>query len=217
MAVSNDQTAAISRASFRRRSARVLLALFTLVLIGAVVINAPTMLAWIGQRWAVFDRVRTADAAVVLGGGYESRPAAAAQLFHQGTVRFVLVSTAGAQEGTDANINRQALLKLGVPATAIIEFGNDPTTTYEEARDLAAWTAQNHLTRVIVPTETFASRRVRWILRHELGKVGVNVRVETLTPKFYGSERWWATRSGAEDFAAEIIKYLYYRIRYWRS
>lgn len=217
MEVSSDQTATIPRVSHRSHWIALLIALFALVLIGAAVISASRVLTWIGERWAVSDRLQAADAAVVLGGGYESRPAAAALLYKEGKVRFVLVSTAGMRDSTDPNIDRQALLRFGVPATAIIEFGNDPTSTYDEARDLAAWAAPHHLKRVIVPTEPFPSRRVRWILRHELSKCGVDARVETITPKFYNSGRWWTTRSSVEDFSVEIIKYLYYRLRYWRS
>lgn len=217
MAVSNDPAAAISRANYRRRGTKVVFAFLALVLIAAAVADASTMLVWIGQRWAVFDRLQVADAAVVLGGGYESRPAAAAMLYKQGEVKFVLVSTAGVLDSTDPNIDRQALLRFGVPAKALIEFGNDPTSTYEEARDLVAWATQHQLKRVIVPTETFASRRVRWILRQELGKVGVDARVDTVVPKFYGSKRWWTTEAGVKDFGIEIVKYLYYRVRYWRS
>ena len=217
MELGSDQTAIIPRANYRSHWIAALVGVFAFVLIGAAVINASPMLEWIGQCWAVSDRLQAADAAVVLGGGYESRPVAAARLYKEGKVRFVLVSTAGIRDRTDPNIDRQALLKFGVPANAIVEFGNNPASTYDEARELAAWAALNHLKRVIVPTETFSSRRVRWILRHELSTYGVDARVETMTPKFYNSGRWWTTRSGIDDFSVEIIKYLYYRLRYWRS
>ena len=82
---------------------------------------------------------------------------------------------------------------------------------------MAAWTEQNRVRRIIVPTEIFASRRVRWIVRRELGKVGVDAKVETLTPKSYDFDDWWDMQAGRYDFGSEIIKYLYYRVRYWRS
>jgi uncharacterized SAM-binding protein YcdF (DUF218 family) len=195
--------------------------IFLSVVVTLVGVFAPTILGLVGHLWAVSDRLQHADAAVVLGGGFESRPAAAAQLYKDGDVSQILVSSAGTLDtGSGAgldNIDREALIKLGIPASAIVEFGNHPSSTYEEARALAAWTEQNRVRRIIVPTEIFASRRVRWIVRRELGKVGVDAKVETLTPKFYDFDDWWDSETGLFDFGNEIIKYLYYRVRYWRS
>jgi uncharacterized SAM-binding protein YcdF (DUF218 family) len=205
------------RRYIRRTAVIFLIPAVAVMLIG---VNAPTILNVVGHAWAVSDPLLHADAAVVLGGGCESRPAAAAQLYNNGVVRQVLLSTAGPNftgSSDPGNSNCEALTKLGVPAAAIIEFGNRPSNTYEEAHAVALWAAQNHPRRVIVPTEIFSSRRVRWIMRHELGKVGVDARVETLKPKSYGFDDWWNSPSGFADFGGEIIKYLYYRVRYWRS
>jgi uncharacterized SAM-binding protein YcdF (DUF218 family) len=190
------------------------------VLVAFAALELPAILNGVGHRWAVSDRLRHADAAVVLGGGFEARPAAAARLYKDGDVAQILVSSAGADHiGTAdlGNIDRQALIKLGVPASAISEFGDHPSNTYEEARALVEWAAQNRVQRIIVPTEIFTSRRVRWILRRELGKVGVDARIETLVPEFYNFDDWWERKSGLSDFASELIKYLYYRVWYWRS
>jgi uncharacterized SAM-binding protein YcdF (DUF218 family) len=190
------------------------------VLVAFAALELPAIMHGVGHLWAVSDPLRHADAAVVLGGGFETRPAAAAQLYKDGDVAQILVSSAGADHTGTAdlgNIDRQALIKFGVPAAAIIEFGNRPSSTYEEARALVEWAAQNRVRRIIVPTEIFTSRRVRWILRHELGKVGVDARVETLAPEFYNFDDWWDSKTGLSDFASEFTKYLYYRVRYWRS
>ena len=60
-------------------------------------------------------------------------------------------------------LNCAVLLKLGVPPEAILSFGTDVSNTYEEARALAAWVKANGVRSIIVPTEIFSSRRVRWI------------------------------------------------------
>lgn len=214
MTISADRAAATSHIRFLRQAASVLV---ILLLFGIPLITWPPMLQCLAQAWAVSDDVKTADAAVVLGGGFETRPAAAARLYKKGVIKFILVSSAGIIEDGDPDINSLALLKLGIPSSAIIEFGDNPTDTYQEARALAAWAEHNQLTRVIVPTEIFPSRRVRWIFRRELGKVGVDARVKVLTQKYYGYDGWWRNKSGIGDFSVEIAKYLYYRVRYWRS
>jgi uncharacterized SAM-binding protein YcdF (DUF218 family) len=199
--------AARSPRRYIRRTAVIFL--IPAVAVTLIAINAPTLLNFLGHVWAVSDRLEDADAAVVLGGGCEARPAAAAQLYNNGEVKQILLSS--------ADLSCEALTKLGVPAAAIIEFGNRPSNTYEEAHAVALWAEQNHPRRVIVPTEIFSSRRVRWIMRHELGKVGVDARVKILKPESYGFDDWWNSPSGLADFGNEIIKYLYYRVRYWRS
>jgi uncharacterized SAM-binding protein YcdF (DUF218 family) len=203
-----------------RRNAVIVPIAVLVALVAFAALELPAILHGVGHRWAVSDPLRHADAAVVLGGGFEMRPAAAAQLYKDGAVAQILVSTAGGDHpgiADPGNIDRQALIKLGVPASAIVEFGDHPANTYEEARALVEWAEQNRVRRIIVPTEIFPSRRVRWILRHELGKVGVDARVETLVPEFYNFDDWWERKSGLSDFESELIKYLYYRVRYWRS
>jgi uncharacterized SAM-binding protein YcdF (DUF218 family) len=188
--------------------------------VACIAVAGPTLLEVAGRTWVVSDRLGQADAAVVLGGGLESRPAAAAKLFADGNVARILVSTAETHDLAghyQGDIDRQILIKLGVPATAITQFGDHPSSTYEEARALALWAEQNRLQRVIIPTEAFSSRRVRWIFRRELTRIGVDARVETLTPRFYRVDDWWTSRSGLTGFAGEFVKYLYYRVRYWRS
>jgi hypothetical protein len=65
-----------------------------------------------------------------------------------------------------------------------------------------------------VPTELFATRRVRWILNKQGGQVGAEVEIQALPPLEYGIDDWWRDESGVITFQNEIIKYLYYRLRY---
>lgn len=200
------------------RVSRAILIFFILGTVGLALIwieRAPLLRA-AGRAWVVSDRLEPADAAAVLGGDTDTRASAAAQLFKDGRVRQILVSRAGA--GGDAgNPDREQLLKLGIPPAAIAEFADAPKNTYEEARALAQWAKQNQAQRIIVPTEIFPSRRVAWILRRELGKVGVIVMIEALAPSAYDLNDWWQNKCGITDFQTEAIKYLYYRLTYWRS
>lgn len=194
-------------------------------LLGAVVVltllsfELPAILRAMERSWAVSDQLEPADAVVVLGGGYPSRPRIAAQLYVAGRVKQILVPRVEPSDriAEPKNMDLEALLKLGIPTSAIVEFGHNPSSTYEEARDLALWVRQGGVKRIIVPTEPFPSRRVRWIFRRELGKVGVQVMIEPSPPADYDIEYWWRDQGGRSDFCKEIIKYLYYRIRYWRS
>jgi hypothetical protein len=66
----------------------------------------------------------------------------------------------------------------------------------------------------VVPTEIFSARRVRWIFDREF--VGSSVRLEF--PAFegpgYTRAEWWKTEAGLIAFQTEVMKYLYYRLKY---
>src|SRR5262249_46155409 len=79
--------------------------------------------------WIVSDEVTQADVAAVLGGQIDVRPVRAADLYHKGLIKKILVSNnregraaeIGAVQG-DTEANRRVLLKLGVPENAIETF-----------------------------------------------------------------------------------------------
>jgi uncharacterized SAM-binding protein YcdF (DUF218 family) len=195
----------------------VLIVFVVAILFALAWIKSQTILDGAGRIWAVSDQVEFAEAAVVLGGGTDTRPCAAAQLYKSGRVGRIMVANSGASNAERRNPDGDKLVKLGIPAAAITEFGRAPANTYEEARCLARWAKQNRVRRFIVPTEIFPSRRVRWILRRELDAVGVRVTIATVMPKTYNFNNWWLTKDGRSTFKNEVTKYVYYRIRYWRS
>jgi uncharacterized SAM-binding protein YcdF (DUF218 family) len=175
----------------------------------------------VARVWVVSDSIAPADAIAVLGGGLETRPFAAADLYKEGIVGQILVSAVKPSPAEKLNIvpshvelNRAVLLKLGVPPEAIVSFGNGVSNTYEEARALSQWAKTNGIKSIIVPTEIFSSRRVRWILDKQLGTVGVRIQVQALPPLEYDIDNWWQHEAGVIAFQNEVIKYLYYIVKY---
>jgi len=188
------------------------------------------MAAWYGREpllrgaaelWIISDPITPADAVVVLGGGLEIRPFVAADLYRRGLVNKVLVSLAVDEPAGAAStvaehteLNRAILLKLGVPAGAIEIFGRGNRNTSDEAVALRQWSDRNTVSVLIVPTEVFSARRVRWIFQRQF--LGTNVKIEV--PSFeavrYTSGEWWKTERGVLAFQNEILKYLYYRCKY---
>ena len=106
------------------------------------------------------------------------------------------------------------LLKLGVPADAIEIFGTANKNTKDEAVALRAWAEQNRASTFIVPTEIFSARRVQFIFRRELAAGNSGIEVMALEPSHYSRTDWWTTDEGIVAFQNEILKYLYYRIKY---
>jgi hypothetical protein len=185
--------------------------------------------AWVGrgwlllsaaELWVVSDPIGSADAAAVFGGGITDRPFAAAQYYRQGLVRKILISNVrqGPAEKlgvviSDTAASEAVLVRLGTPASAIEIFGHDLEDTHQEVLALQSWAARHSLRSIIVPTEIFSTRRVRWMLHRAFGSEFV-VRVVALDPPEYRRNDWWRHEQGIIAFNNEFVKYLYYRIKY---
>jgi uncharacterized SAM-binding protein YcdF (DUF218 family) len=210
---------AASRA--RRRLTRFAFVLLALGGMGAAVWLYPTFfLREAVDLWTVSDEVAPADAVAVFGGGIETRPFAAAEYYRKGLVRKVLLSNVRISSMTaeilpsETEGNRQVLIKQGVPEEAIELFGSSLSSTFEEAIALRAWALRNQARSLIVPTEYFSSRRVRWILVHEFVGTGTHILVPALDDPQYPRKEWWKDNAALVNFQNELIKYVYYRMRY---
>ena len=170
--------------------------------------------------WIVSDPIGPADAVAVLGGGIVDRPFVAAQYYRQGLVKKILVSNSRQSPSeklglvtSDVTVTKAVLVRLGTPPAAIDTFGDALANTHQEVLALHAWAERHNLRSIIVPTEIFSTRRVRWML-HRVFSSEFVVRVVALSPAEYRRDDWWRHEDGVVAFNNEIIKYLYYRLRY---
>ena len=178
------------------------------------------ILTHVAAWWVVSDELTHADAIAVLGGGIDVRPFAAADLYKRGFASTILVANVQMGKAEElgfipshTELNREVLLKLGIPAMAIVGFGDNVSSTHDEAEAIREWALVSKAKRIIVPTEIFAARRVQWIFDRELTPIGVQVIVDVLPPPQYTLADWWRHRDGLIDFNNEVLKYLYYRAK----
>jgi uncharacterized SAM-binding protein YcdF (DUF218 family) len=171
--------------------------------------------------WIVSDPISRADAIVVLGGGLETRPFVAAEMWRRGLADKILISQAPEERvisigamPSHTELNREVLLKLGVPPDAIETFGTANRNTREEAVALRQWAERNVASAFIIPTEIFPARRVRWIFRREFFGTAVKIEVPSIEPPDYTRRDWWKTEHGLVAFQNEFLKYIYYRLKY---
>ena len=220
----SDEITRVRGTEPRRRlwPGRMVSTLSLLMLIGALIwFNREALLGYAAKQWIVSDHIRPADAVAVLGGGIGSRPFAAAEDYRKGLTRKILVANVTITEvealgvlPSHTAINRAVLIKLGVPEVDIETFGSEMSTTYEEADALRDWAIRTHARSIIVPTEIFPSRRVRWMLTQALAGTGTEIQIQALDQPAYNHANWWKTHDGFIGFQNEVIKYLYYRYRY---
>lgn len=194
---------------------------FVAVLGTAILVDDKPLLQRVADAWIVSDPIAPADIVAVFGGGLKDRPAAAAAYYRQGLVKRVLLSNVGADPADNLGTglshveeNRELLLRLGVPDSSIEIFGSDLSSTHDEVVALRIWAERAGVRSIIVPTEMFSTRRVRWMLARVFGN-DVTIRVPALEEQSeFRRDDWWRHVNGIVSFERELVKYLLYRIVY---
>ena len=190
-------------------------------LLSAVYFFRVPLLRSAANLWIINDPPQKADAIVLLGGGLETRPFAAARLYRDGYAPRILVTSPRPSPTDEMGLTtreidtaRQVLVKEGVPDSALVEIGKDVQNTYDEAIAVRAWLQTNHATRVIIPTDIFHTRRVHWVFCKQLKPVGVQVLVQAVPVREYTQASWWRDERGVLAFQNEIFKLAYYKLKY---
>lgn len=186
----------------------------------AVVFRAPLLRAS-ANCWIVNQRVTRSDAIVVLGGGLESRPLAAAKLYQAGLAPRILLMnvrtgpvTALGILSSEAELTRQVLLAENVAETNLVAIGGGVANSYDESLAVRDWVRQTGAHRIIIVTDLFHTRRVSWLYAKELAGLNVQVIVAVAPQRQYTAADWWRHEEGLIAFQNEVIKYAYYRVKY---
>jgi uncharacterized SAM-binding protein YcdF (DUF218 family) len=179
------------------------------------------LLIGMAKAWVVNDPVTRADAIVVLGGGLENRPFAAAKLFHEGVASRIVYMDVRLSPAAELHVaqpereqTRQILSSNGVPETAMTAVGNSVGNTYDESRAVRGWAETSGVRSIVIPTDPFHTRRVRWIFRRAFHDKGTAIHVVAVNPVRYRLEDWWQDEDGWVAFHSELLKYVYYRCNY---
>ena len=201
---------------------RLLAALLVLcvLLIALFLFRAPLLRAS-ADLWIVNQTAAKADAIVVLGGGLETRPFAAAKLYHDGQAPRILLMNVKPSPTTELGITpteqeltRKVLLAENVAETNLVEIGNRVANSYDESLAVRDWVKKTGATRIIIPTDLFHTRRVRWLYAKELAGLNVHVIILAVPPRQYNATDWWRHEDGLIAFQNEVIKFGYYRLKY---
>lgn len=165
------------------------------------------------------------DILVVLAGDY-SRPSYAAELYAQGYAPDVWISRPrrhsalvkldgyGIRLPSEESINRQILVKRGVPDRRIHLYGRDANSTMDEAQALRGEFPPAGK-KILVVTSRFHARRSRMIFRRFLPEANVRV---VAAPHGHAGRKWWEDKELAQNAMLETFKTLYFLSgrRIWR-
>ncbi|MEI8289909.1 MAG: YdcF family protein [Verrucomicrobiota bacterium] len=146
----------------------------------------------------------SADVIVILGGGQHERPQRAAELFQRHAAPRIIISGAG-----DNEINRQILIRAGVPAAAI-EVESESANTRENAGFTLKLLRAEKVRSVILVTSWYHSRRALMTFKHFAPDLTFYS-----CPSYFGFAREEWTRTGlGRRMRLEFLKLPGYWIRY---
>jgi len=176
-------------------------------------------------RWlAPEDPLVKADAIFVLAGTLAERPLEAADLYQAGYAPVILITrelpepamlvaeSRGAHLPQRYELNRQMLVELGVPPSAILTSDHVHDNTAAEAATLRDFAQKLGWKKVIVVSSKYHLRRIALVCRRQLRGTGVQLVLHATRYDPSVPERWWTRRSDIRWIVSELPKVLAYSV-----
>jgi uncharacterized SAM-binding protein YcdF (DUF218 family) len=177
------------------------------------------VIIYIGRFLVLETKTQHADVAVVFLGG-DNRYIHAAQLFHRGIIKKIIINNVFAPNkkksrkystifplGTTPVIVR--LLELKVPESSVIIIGSTSVNTADEAYAFVQYLNQNpHIQSITVVSNSYHMRRIKLTLGYFLRKEGLNVEIAYMpVPKdTFRPIGWWKRKYDRELVYSEYMK-----------
>ena len=165
-----------------------------------------------------------ADALVVLAGPRAVRWLEAVDLYREGLANQILLSPGivhpaevrvremGIRFPAEAELVRDAMVQLGVPATAITTLQRSPDNTADEAAQTRTIAHQRGWTSLIVVTSKYHTRRTRYAFQREFRGTSIRIQVRGSRHDVVSADRWWRSRSDLRYVLSELQKLIAYRV-----
>ncbi len=186
------------------------------------------VVAWAAARLLIVSEpLERADAIVLLSGSsvYKERAGRAAELYREGRAARIILTNDGFR-GSWSNVEQRnpfyhestltELTRSGVPRDAVEVLMPQVSSTYDEAILLRKHIDEQRLSRILIVTSPYHSRRALWIFRQVFR--GTEVRIG-LEPARTGTQSpapatWWLRQRGWQSVPTEYLKLIYYRLRF---
>ena len=195
---------------------RGLFTLFSIVsaaVIAAVLILffAPVVLRAAGALLVTADPLEKSNAGLILSGGDDTRIDEAARLYEEGFIEFVILTETGVdvpEWGTDyTSLMRYAVMKEGIPESAILISEHTVESTFDEARSILKFARQRGFHSLIVITDPYHTLRTRLIFREVFaGETQVSFQIQPVRNHWYRSNTWWKSFRGWKFTLQEYVR-----------
>jgi uncharacterized SAM-binding protein YcdF (DUF218 family) len=205
------------------RTRRVLLRLAaaTLAIVCAALL---CFLPFAGRYLVVQQPLEHADAIVVLAGSRAERWLEGVDLFRAGWAPRIVLSRGrieyaearlhdmGIRFPEEADLVRDAMVQMKVPADAISMLPESLDNTAQEAAAARAMATASGWSRIIVVTSKYHSRRTAYAFAREFRNVPIAVLIRSSNYDTAAPDRWWTTRQDFRYVTSELQKLVAYRL-----
>lgn len=170
------------------------------------------------------DPLQKADAIYVLGGARVERWLEAYDLYRAGYAPLIMLSPERAERAetlirargirfpSTPELQRDALVQLGVPPSAILAPAGWVDNTAQEGHLLRSTAQARGWQRVIVVTSKYHTRRSGFAMRRALAGTGTEVVMRASRHDPAHPAAWWRTRGDVRFVGTEWQKLILYRL-----
>jgi uncharacterized SAM-binding protein YcdF (DUF218 family) len=188
-----------------------------------VAIALIAFLPFAGRYLVVDEPVQKADVLFVLGGGFVDRWLEAVDLYREGAAPRIIISPGqrdvledelrrkGIRFPSDPERKRDAMVQLGVPASAITILPRPVDNTAQEAAALRRFLGADTRSAIVV-TSKYHTRRARFAFDREFRDSPVTIRLRATRYDTSTPARWWSNRADFRMATSEMQKLLAYRL-----
>lgn len=177
-----------------------------------------------GRYLVVDEPIQPADALVVLGGARVDRWLEAVDLYRDGKGKSILLSP-GYLEDAEVQLRARgirfpaatdlisdAMVQMGIPASAITAIPQGMDNTAEEASAAARIARERGWKSIIVVTSPYHTRRSLFAFERELKGTGITVQVRGSRYDDVDPDQWWKRRGDFRFVTWELQKLIAYRL-----
>lgn len=181
-------------------------------------------LPFAGRYLVVQQPLERSDAIVVLAGARVERWLEAVDLFRAGWAPRIVLSRGriesaevrlqemGIRFPADADLVRDAMVQMKVPADAITVLPESLDNTAQEAVAVRRMATASGWSRIIVVTSKYHSRRAGYAFAREFRGAPVRVVMRSTDYDTAVPSRWWTTRQDFRYVTSELQKLAAYRL-----
>lgn len=210
--------------AIRSRRARSIAARLILLCLVATVLLGVFACRNVGRYLVVDEPLQPADALVVLAGARVDRWLEAVDLHRAGKGKNILLSPGylepaevrlranGIDYPAATDLIKNAMVQMGVPASAITSIPEGMDNTAHEAVFAARIARQHGWKRIIVVTSPYHTRRSLFAFQRELEGTGIEVQVRATRYDEVDPEAWWKRRHDFRYVTWELQKLIAYRL-----
>lgn len=201
----------------RKRVRSMAIAIVVILLAGCLYLARVPVLTAMADYLAVQDDLQPADVIQIMA-GEDHRTEYAIRLYELGYGKqlFFTGGWCTAHQYDHGEHGRALAMARGVSAQAILTDSSVVTSTYSEIvrlKELALASPQP-IRSVIIVSDAYHMRRVRWTARHVLGQ-SVLAQVASVPVEDSPFPRaWWTSELSRRYVIDEYLKLAYYRLRY---